>query len=241
MIERNVAWRVWHRLRHGSPGEQLVQDLCRPDLVGRVILARHFHGGGGLNLGMSEPCNRLMARVGPDLEPVVEGIQFRGSAMAVVNDLLETGQRRGVIGGSDHGRPRWVYARATTGVWADELSRQSVMSALFCRRCFATNGPYMVVDFSVDGAPMGSEVETDGAVELTGFVHGTTALKSLTVYRDGKPWQQVETQGSRAEFSLSDQLAPGSHFYWVYASQEPDGSDGVDGELGSSALWLTVR
>ena len=241
MIERDVAWRVRHRLRHGPPGEQLVQDLGQPDLKGRVFLARHFHGGGGLNLDMGEPCNRLMENVSPDLEPVVEGVQFRGSAMFVVNELLQTGQRKGVIGGSDHGRPRWVYARATTGVWADGLSRGSIMSALFRRRCFATNGPHMVVDFCVGGAPMGSEMETAGAVQLTGFVQGTTPLKSLTVYRDGKPWQQVEVLGSRVDLSLADQLPPGSHFYWVYASQEPDGSDGVDGELWSSAVWLAAR
>ena len=88
---------------------------------------------------------------------------------------------------------------------------------------------------------MGTEVETDGAVELSGFVQGTTSLKALTVYRDGKPWQQVEVRGRRVVLSLADQLPPGPHFYWVYTSQEPDGSDGVDGELWSSAVWLMTR
>ena len=88
---------------------------------------------------------------------------------------------------------------------------------------------------------MGSETEATGAVQLTGFVQGTTPLKSLTVYRDGEPWQQVEVRGSRVDLSLADQLSPGLHFYWVCASQEPDNSDGVDGELWSSAVWLTAK
>ena len=87
---------------------------------------------------------------------------------------------------------------------------------------------------------MGTETKADGAVQLDGFVQGTRRLKSLTVYRDGKPWQQIEVQNSRADLSLTDQPPPGSHFYWVYASQKPEGSDGVDGELWSSAVWLTV-
>ena len=200
-IDQDVAWRVWHRLRQGPYGEKFIQALRQPDLEARIFLARHFHGGSGLCLDLSEPCNRLMENVGPDLEPVVETVQFRGSAMSIINELWESGQKKGVVGGTDHGRPRWVYARSTTGIWAEELNRQSVMSALFRRRTFATNGPHMVVDFTVAGAPMGNETEAEGTVRVDGFMQGTKRLKSLTMHRDGKPWQQIEVQGDRADIS----------------------------------------
>lgn len=241
MSDRDAAWKVWHHLRKGLAGEDLLQELRSPDMRGRVILARHFHGGRGYGVDLDEPSSRLFEKAGSDIEPVLEIVQHRGPASNVVTKLLMTGQRKGVIGGSDHGRPSGqTYAMGITGVWAEELSRESIFSAIQRRRSFATNGPRMVVDFTAAGAPMGSEVKADDTVELRGFVEGTAPLKSFIIYRDAQSWQQIAVESSHAEFSLRDQPGPGSHYYWIYATQEPEGGGAIDGELWSSAVWVTV-
>ena len=242
IADRGVAWRIWYDVRHGLSGDRFLQVLRLPEIRGKICLVRHFHGGEGKGLDMSEPCNRLLAGAGPDLEPALEIVQVSGSCAHIVMEVLASGQRKGVIGGTDHARPRpdLAHFTGTTGVWADELSRSSVMSTLFRRRSFATNGPRMVVDFECAGALMGGETDADDTVGLRGFVQGTTRLKSVTVHRDTTPWQQIDVQDSRCEFRLEDRPAAGSHFYWLHAVQEPDGGERFDGELWSSSVWVKV-
>jgi hypothetical protein len=157
--------------------------------------------------------------------------------------LLASGQRKGVIGGTDHGRPGpgRKYVTALTGIWSAALDRQSLMAALFRRRTFATNGPRMWVDFTAAGAQMGGETEVNGTVRLDGFVQGTTRLQAVTVYRDSEPWLEPEVQRFPHSFSLEDHPTPGTHFYWIHAVQEPEPGLDYPGEIWSSPVWVTAR
>ena len=236
-----TARELHHLLRSSPRGLDLVAALREHPFKGKLVLARHFHGGNGIGRSMDAPTNRLLGEVGADLEPVLEIVQHKGAVPEIINEILRLGERKGVIGGTDHGRPRRGLPLGVTGVWARELTRDGIMSAVFARRTFATNGPRMCADFAVSGACMGAEAITDGVLRIAGFVDGTTALRSVTVYRDGEAWRQLDGGTRGVEIDLQDSPGAGDHFYWLNAVQELGEGDEVEGELWTSSVWVTVE
>ena len=88
-----------------------------------------------------------------------------------INQYLMQGVKLGFVSGSDthDSRPANPYKEpgplagvaGLTGVWAERLDRPSIFDALFNRRCYATSGVRMIVDFRVNGAWVGSTVQAD--------------------------------------------------------------------------------
>lgn len=85
----------------------------------------------------------------------------------LVDVMLAKGHRFGFTASSDshgllwhHGesRKRDPYRTGLTAVQVSTLTRDSVFSALQSRRCYATSGAKILLDFTVDGQPMGSEL-----------------------------------------------------------------------------------
>jgi len=71
-------------------------------------------------------------------------------------DYWMAGRRVGVIGSSDeHSGQGGRRHGGLAAVWADELTREGIFDALRQRRCYATTGERILVDFSVGGAGMG--------------------------------------------------------------------------------------
>jgi hypothetical protein len=50
------------------------------------------------------------------------------------------------------------WPNGLTAVLATELTRDGILEALRARRCYATTGQRYLMEFTVDGNPMGSEV-----------------------------------------------------------------------------------
>ncbi len=86
-----------------------------------------------------------------------------------VTDLLAKGCRPGFIATSDSklttpGNPRGFaggdgrWSAGLTAVLAKELTRESVLEALRARRSYATTGQRYLLEFTVDGSQMGSEL-----------------------------------------------------------------------------------
>ena len=140
---------------------------------------------------------------------------------------LCAGRRLAFIGGSDSHRHNPGTCGALTGVWARELSREAIFEALRARRCFATSGSKMVLDFRIDDAPMGSEVTTSGVITVVVRVWGTRPLERLTIMRGwvgSDPLQvsvvhECRLSGMYAEVTWHDDPPPGTSFYYVVAKQ----------------------
>ena len=82
-----------------------------------------------------------------------------------VQDAWRMGWRLGVIGGSDGHNLFGDRIQGLTGVYATELTRPAIFEAIRKRRCYATTGEPIQVDFRVNGNLMGSEIEAgDGPV-----------------------------------------------------------------------------
>ncbi len=96
-----------------------------------------------------------------------------------VRDAWAQGRRYGVIAGSDDhmgqpGKP----VKGCTGVWAQANTREALFDNLRARHCYATTGERILVDFRINGAPMGSELIAQPGETLTFVIeiHGTDEI-----------------------------------------------------------------
>ena len=135
--------------------------------------------------------------------PVMEIHSSHRNYEHVAREAIERGLRIGFIGGNDDHRglagdtrpgARDRYFSAPGGlaaVYARELTREALLEAFFARRVYATNGARMIVDFRVNDAVMGGEVEAregenvrislrtrlDGLLDRVELVRGTETIR----------------------------------------------------------------
>jgi len=141
---------------------------------------------------------------------------FGGAFIATGDDELSTpGNPRSFTHG-DH-----LYSGGLTAVLAKELTRESVLGALRSGRCYATTGPRFLLEFTVDGQQMGSElrVPQGHVAEIYGALGATN------------DWLRVEIVGPDGPIAV---LTP-----------EPGVSDVVDLEAKTepfeTATWFYLR
>lgn len=118
-----------------------------------------------------EPVTEIVSRHGqsesPDGPDPVEG----AVAGNFVRDVLQQGYRLGFVGSGDShdGHPGFTAlgdgrAGGLAAILSDDLTREGVLAALRARRVYATNGPRIYLQATLDGMPMGSAVPAqDGA------------------------------------------------------------------------------
>lgn len=191
----------------------------------------------------------------PDGNDVVLG--GRGAA---VQNALARGCRVGFVGGTDNHRghpgsrldhmggvdPEELVCGGWTAVWATDLTREAIFAALYGRRCYATTGARILVDFRVNDQPMGSELTrpADGAVRVLARVIGSAPLATIEVVRNNVLVYRFEAGGVQAAaFEWEDHLGSqrlldevalpdGATYYYLRVRQE-------DGERAwASPVWV---
>jgi hypothetical protein len=107
---------------------------------------------------------------------------------AKINRALRQGARMGIVGGSDthDSRPANPFPEpggpsrpaGLTGVWAERLDRGALFEAFKQRRCYATTGQRLLLDFRVNGTWMGAQAAPDGAgrYEFAAEILGTAEI-----------------------------------------------------------------
>lgn len=181
-----------------------------------------------------------------------------------VLDALARGYRLGFVGGSDSHGLKWhgtelpdrkshiptgarvgwkrdAFRTGMTAVLAPELTREAIYRAIYERRCYATSGVPIVLDFRIEDALMGSEIRVDHQPQITGRVQGTAALRSVEIIRDGQVFAGLDCRPGEglSELSLAlvdAMIIPGeSHYYYLRALQE-------DGNMAwSSPIWVNYE
>ena len=177
-------------------------------------------------------------------------------------DALRRGRHVGAMAASDthHLSPG---EGGVTAVLAERLDRESIFDAIRNRRNYATTGARIVLEFTANGAPMGSRITASGPVEMSVRVEGTAAIDRVEIVRnlldswaairleqnpDGKDgvymlYDPAEPQGgtrmpstdtSRLTFTARDAQPPsGETSYYVRVTQ-------ADGQQAwSSPIWVT--
>ena len=84
---------------------------------------------------------------------------------------------------SHPGQPHWGIA----AVRAPALTRDAIFNALHQRRTYGTTGARILLEFRVNGEPMGGETVTDGAPRLDVAAHGTDTIDSVEILRYSEP------------------------------------------------------
>lgn len=142
------------------------------------------------------------------------------------------------------------YAPGLTAIIAPEHSRASLAEALYNRSCYATTGERIIVGLYIAGMPMGSEISTaqkHGLLinrHISGFVAGTTKLKSVEIIRNAKVLKSYKPDSYSLDFTYDDMIPlekitisakdkkPPFVFYYIRVVQE-------DGHMAwSSPIWI---
>jgi len=141
-----------------------------------------------------------------------------------VQDAWRMGWRLGVIGGSDGHNLFGDRIQGLTGIYATELTRPALFEALRKRRCYATTGEPIVIDFRVNGHLMGSEITAADGPLVEGLVEGTAKLISVEVIKlvDRKfvPVHRATVEGNRAKVWWRDSDFKASTMYYLRVTQE---------------------
>jgi Protein of unknown function (DUF3604) len=167
---------------------------------------------------------------------------------AFVVDLLKGGLRPGFIADSDTrlttpGNPRpiahgdYPYPGGLTAVLAKELTREAVLEALREHRCYATTGLRYLLEFTVDGHPMGSnlKVAPGHRADVYGSLGSTTNwVRVEIVGPDGTLATLTPQPGESDVVELTAQTAPVTAPTWVYLR----GVDEFGGMAWSSPVYL---
>ena len=104
-----------------------------------------------------------------------------------VRHALAQGLRFGFVASSDsHSGFPGAYGEGLLGVQSRGRDRASIMEAIRARRTWGLTGDRIEVDFTVDGAPMGSTIEAGGEVEVAYDVRGRDELDVVEVVQDGR-------------------------------------------------------
>jgi hypothetical protein len=167
---------------------------------------------------------------------------YRARSGHFVQDALDRGYRLGIIGSGDThdghpGRRSADYpSMGLAGIWAPELTRGSIWAALTTKRVYGTSGARIILQFAVDGRPMGSVCSIPGQKDGTIFFHavGTDRIHRVEILEDDRVIFEQVIGETEVSIERTHRLRPGS-FYRARLIQE-------DGEMAwSSPVWCEQK
>ena len=189
----------------------------------------------------------------PKFEPVTEIVSVHGSSEAsdspgriynakknnFVRDALGRGYQLGFIGSTDghDGHPGLAHLAGTSGgvvaIFSEDKTRDGIMQALRERRCYATNGPRILLRFELGEARMGETVKAGiDDLELTCRVVGTGPIERVDVI-SGDQVVTAVSANQQEVFFFSAVVPPMKVGEFVYVRVVQ--SDG--GTAWSSPIW----
>jgi hypothetical protein len=179
-----------------------------------------------------------------DGRPAVPGVHWRsGPAGKGLNPTI-TGRRGNPLGvqpaqliglWKGGGFARW---RGLAAVYAPELTREAVFRAIQSRRCYGTSGARILLDYWLNGHPMGDIATLDdpgAAVTLQVRARGTDLVDRVDVIKNGQlVYRHTEEESLSASFSWTDpEVTQPDNYYYVRARQ-------ADGHTAwSSPIWVS--
>ncbi|MFO7945972.1 MAG: DUF3604 domain-containing protein, partial [Armatimonadota bacterium] len=136
---------------------------------------------------------------------------------------------------------------ACAGVFSPELSREAIYDAIKNRRCYGTTGEKMLVNFTLDGEPMGSLLDDyAGDRDFRCVAAGTERLEKLELVRNNEVIATIEPDKLTCTATITDQeplddllLEPSYEmkdpfaFYYLRITQK-DGH-----QAWTSPIWIT--
>ena len=110
-----------------------------------------------------------------------------GRAGGTYQDALNLGYHVGAICSTDNwGDMPGHYGNGKMACLADELTRESLWKAFKARRVYGATGDRILIDFRVNGEPMGSILESKDPPRITAKVVGSDAIDRIELLRNGR-------------------------------------------------------
>lgn len=146
----------------------------------------------------------------PDVSPVVEIFSEHGctesetapfpmirhsnggrSTANTIQRHLKQGLRFGFVASSDDhlGYPG-AYGEGVLGVWAEGLTRKALFAAIRDRRTYAATGDRIVLEVTLNKAPMGAQLPATDEREIDVRVVGQDSIASIELIRNGRVIQR---------------------------------------------------
>lgn len=168
-----------------------------------------------------------------------------------VLDALALGRRFGFVGGGDihDGRPgdemhnlqKQVYEYPDTyrqgliGVWAADLTREAVFEALRNRRVFATTNVRVFLKFSIDGHPMGSEIDASNDLSISVEAASENPIARVDLVRNGQDVRSFQPHRKDVCLRMVEPPPANVDCYYTRLIRE-------DGEMAwSSPIWVSRK
>lgn len=212
-----------------------IEDVYRHYRNSDTLVAVHV-GGRTADLAWHEP----------GLDRLLEVHSTHATSEWFLFDALRRGYRMGVIAGSDgvdgrpgNSHPGHLSVRnvrgGLTAIAAPELTRAALWQALKDRRCYATTGERILVDFRAGPARMGDAVDVNGVLGLSAFdvrVEGTAPLERIDFFRGTQCLHSIDcfaeagTMSNRVRVAWQGLSAPGN---WQRARMNWDGELRLEG------------
>jgi len=164
-----------------------------------------------------------------------------------VREALAEGYRLGITAGGDN---HWAvggtsfgsnitrdYAPGLQAVYSEELTRGALYRSMWQRRTYGTTGARIIIDFSVNGSPMGSEIACEGRPPTIRYmVKGTGNVSRVEIWKHSgsKGWEMFDRGGGAMDLEgeFSDSSFHEDSLYFLRIEQQ-------DGNLGwSSPVWV---
>ncbi len=196
--------------------------------------------------------NRFLLQPGDD----PQRFELENDALWSYQYAWVRGHRIGIIGSSDNhtGHPGannyTVYTQHTGGlavVLASENTREAIWDAFQHRRTYATTGTRILLDFSSDGHPMGSEYSSGTPPKLLVAVAGTNTIKTVELIKqDSTGYHTVYTQKPDSvisAFEFTDEEFREDSLYYVRVTQVDEywrspWSNTTSEMAWSSPIWI---
>ncbi len=175
--------------------------------------------------------------------PLVNPARYQGQS---VQDALEKGYRLGIIAGSDTHtsqpgfsnrlRLKNAWQGGLACVWAKTFDREGIFRALWERRCYGTTGARIILEFFLNDAPMGSEIQLDVSTErkLKICAEACSLVLKIVIIKNAREIHVTEPNQESVSLEWVDSKGKEreSDYYYIRLLQD-------NGEMAwSSPVWV---
>jgi len=147
-----------------------------------------------------------------------------------VQGMFARGHRLGITCGTDnHGATPTILGSAKgavrgsmTAILAPELTREALWQALRARRTYGTTGARIYLDFRVNGAVMGAELDATTNRDVRAVIHGTGPIRQVDIVRSGEDVFSLAGEG-KEDLTLAwaeDRDGETADYYYLRVLQE---------------------
>ena len=189
-------------IREGAQSPTLLYDMLRQNnSVTDVLVVPHCHNPG------------TWKKTDAELQNLVEIYSAHGSFEYFGQKFLERGEKVGLIAGSDNHMGHPGYAKPTNYVHgglaaavAKDRSRDAIFDAMKNRAAYGTTGDRTIIDYALNGAPMGSQIASSDEREVQVTVAGERALDRVQIVKNGETIYSRDCLNGKVRGTMRAQL-----------------------------------